>query len=100
MIGLFGINTFNAAAEKILHDASPLNYAHAGMPPFLLLHGTADRTVLFAQSQNWQARLRELGVACDLIPIQGGIHGMDGWSRLDPAYSAKVVSWLKLRLEP
>jgi len=100
MIGLFGINTFNAAAEKILHDASPLNYAHSGMPPFLLLHGTADSTVLYEQSLNWQARLRELNVPCSLIPIQGGIHGMDRWLAIDPAFPAKVVSWLKLRLAP
>lgn len=37
-------------------EASPVTHAHAGAPPFLLLHGDADRMVPHAQS----ARLAEL----------------------------------------
>jgi alpha-L-fucosidase 2 len=100
MVGLFGLNVFNDAAAKTLHDASPLNYLHAGLPPFLLLHGTADKTVPYVQSVEWQARLKELGVPCQLITIRDGPHGMSGWDKFDPAFPAKVVTWLRLRLGP
>jgi alpha-L-fucosidase 2 len=98
MVGLFGLNVFNDAAANTLHDGSPLNYVHAGMPPFLLLHGTADKTVPYVQSVQWQARLRELGVPCQLITIANGPHGMSGWDKFDPAFPAKVVTWLRVRL--
>lgn len=100
MIGLFGLNTFNAAAEKTLHDASPLNYVHAGMPPFLLLHGTADKTVPYELSVAWNARLKQLGVPCQLITEPNAPHGMSGWAKFDPAFPAKVITWLRLRLGP
>ncbi len=61
---------------QLLRAASPINYVHAGLPPFLLVHGTADMSVPYNQSVQLQAKLRAAGVSCDLITIDDGVHGM------------------------
>jgi len=79
---------------KILHDASPTTYIHKDMPPFLLLHGTADTGVSHELSVEWQAKMKELGVPCELISIPGGPHVMGNWEKIDPTYKDKVTAWL------
>lgn len=58
-----------------MREASPRFRADASAAPTLLIHGTADKTVPFAQSVNYQKRLRDLGVRADLVPGEGGDHG-------------------------
>jgi pectinesterase len=81
---------------KLLREASPINYVHAGLPPFLLVHGTADMSVPYSQSVRLQAKLKEVGVPCDLITIDDGVHGMTRWE--DASYKGKVVKWLAEKL--
>jgi acetyl esterase/lipase len=47
-------------AERV-RQASPITYARADAPPFLLIHGTADRTVPIVQSQRLADALRAAG---------------------------------------
>lgn len=54
--------------------ASPLSHVHAGAPPFLCMHGTADKTVSFRHSEQLAAALRSHGVRCDLYPVAGADH--------------------------
>ncbi|HXD31948.1 MAG TPA: pectinesterase family protein [Pyrinomonadaceae bacterium] len=95
---------FNSSSEvddqagKILREASPINYVHAGLPPFLLVHGTADMSVLYSQSVQFQTKLRAAGVSCELITIDDGVHGMSRWEGYDPGYKDKVVSWIAEKL--
>ncbi len=58
-----------------LAQASPLTYVHREMPPFLLMHGTADQLVPLSQSQVMFDRLKELGVPVELAWIEGQGHG-------------------------
>lgn len=55
--------------------ASPLTYAKAGAPPFLLLHGEADRLVPVEQARLLDAALRASGVRSRLLVVAGGQHG-------------------------
>jgi acetyl esterase/lipase len=55
-------------------EASPLSHVHAGAPPFLCMHGTADKTVPFRHSELLAAALRSHGVRCDLHPVAGADH--------------------------
>lgn len=53
--------------------ASPVTYVRAGAPPFLFVHGTADRAVPARQSERLAVALREAGgsATVDLIPGAG-----------------------------
>ncbi len=94
---LFG-RTYEVDDEvtKLLSEASPINYVHTGLPPFLLVHGTADMSVPYTQSVRLQAKLKAVGVPCDLITIDDGVHGMARWE--DGSYKSKVVKWLAQKL--
>ena len=98
MVALFGLSDFGPAARKRLHDASPLNYVTASLPPFLLLHGTADTSVPYGQSVEWKNALTSLGVPCELVTVRDAPHGMGRWKTIDPSYKEKVVVWLKREL--
>ncbi|MDE3084011.1 MAG: alpha/beta hydrolase [Verrucomicrobiota bacterium] len=96
MKALFGLTKFDAAAEDVLRNASPINFLTTGdLPPFLLVHGTADTSVPYVQSLQWQARLRVLSVPCDLITVEGAPHSMLRWEKIDTSYKDKTVVWLK-----
>lgn len=85
-----------------LRQLSPLYNVKPDAPPFLLIHGTADRLVPFAQSQAMCNRMKGSGATCDLYPVEGAGHGIRWWegSRTDVsgAYKEKIVSWLRSRL--
>ena len=49
-----------------LPATQPINFASAGDPPSLLLHGTADTTVFPRNSERLAARLRSAGVEAEL----------------------------------
>ncbi len=98
-VALFNRQTLDESTRPILREASPLTHVKAGLPPFLLVHGTADATVPLAQSERMLSRLREVGVACELQTVPGGAHGMLGWKALAPDFDDKVVAWLVKALE-
>jgi pectin methylesterase-like acyl-CoA thioesterase/acetyl esterase/lipase len=85
----------NAESLALLREISPLNHVRPGLPPFLLIHGEADRTVPLQQSLDFQARLLSCGVPCELLVIPGGMHGLAEWSRIAPDYPGRMVEWLK-----
>ena len=85
-------------ARQQLHEMSPINYIHPGLPPVLLLHGTADKSVLFQDSINLQAKLKSVGVECDLITLQGAPHNINYWLKFDPDYPWEITHWLKGKL--
>ena len=86
------------ASRALLRELSPIHHVGPGLPPFLLLHGDADRTVPLAQSLAFQSRLRENGDACDLFIIKGAPHGLLTWETWDPGYPARMIAWLKRTL--
>jgi alpha-L-fucosidase 2 len=85
-------------SRAILREISPINHVKPGLPPFLLVHGAADKTVPFQQSLNFQAKLRAAGVACDIIPIAGAPHSIVAWEKIDTSYKAKMIAWLERTL--
>jgi pectinesterase len=95
---LFGRTELDEATKAVLRDASPINAVSAESPSFLLVHGTADMSVPYEQSQRMQKALRAVGVTCDLITIQDGVHGMTRWEEVDVLYKDTVSRWLAQRL--
>jgi len=81
-------------ARKTLAGISPIEFVKSGLPPFLLIAGTADKTVLYSQSVNFQARLRASGVSCDLITITNAQHRIMDWHTFDPQFEEAIQAWL------
>lgn len=73
---LFGGATLTGD-PAIYHDASPLFAVSSQSAPTLIIHGTNDMTVPFAQSQALQSALQNVHVSVQLIPYTGG-HGLSG----------------------
>jgi alpha-L-fucosidase 2 len=97
-VALFDRKVADEPALTLLREASPLPQVKRGLPPFLLVHGTADTTVPIAQSETMRARLRDAGVPVELLKVEGGVHGMLGWKAIAPDYQDRVVAWLQRTL--
>jgi acetyl esterase/lipase len=83
-----------SAEYKAAWAASPVNYVSKDDAPTLLVHGDADRTVPFTQSEMMEAALRKVGVPVKLIRIVGGDHGPTFPGAKDPPdYKAAMVKW-------
>jgi alpha-L-fucosidase 2 len=78
-----------------LTEFSPINAVSASAPPFLLIHGTDDNVVPFAQSERFCDKLRASGEACELVPVNGGGHGIRAWESMRLTdYKSPMVRWL------
>ena len=80
-----------------LQRLSPIYNIRADMPPFLLIHGTADSLVPFEQSERMCERMRETGASCELYPVKGGGHGIRWWDHMNgmTGYKQAMVDWLE-----
>ena len=67
-----------AENAELVQLANPINYVDAEDPPFLIVHGDADPTVPFHQSELLAAALEEAGVDVNLHRVEGGGHGRGG----------------------
>lgn len=90
------------AGESILSDpqkaleASPIGHIKQGMPPFLIMHGSADKLVSPIQSEQLYRALTEKGNQADYIEVEGAGHGDLYW--FQPAIIDTVVRWFKEHL--
>jgi acetyl esterase len=98
LTAFLGITTFDEKAFDLLRQNSPINRVRSGLPPFLLLHGTADDLVDYQQSVEMCARMRQSRDVCELYTVEDGKHGMGNWEGT-PAYKQKVVDWLRKTLQ-
>lgn len=57
---------------------SPIDQLDAKMPPMIVFHGDADRTVLQAQSLALRDKLRATGNAVEFVNVPGGSHNFGG----------------------
>ncbi|MEM9529749.1 MAG: alpha/beta hydrolase [Pseudomonadota bacterium] len=82
-------------------DASPSTYVSPDDPPFLLIHGDADKIVPFSQSELFLARLKQAGVDATLLRMSGGGHGADvSAGKGSPDHISELVGWLDSHLVP
>lgn len=81
--------------EKAM-DASPMGHVKANMPPFLIMHGSADKLVSPVQSEQLYDALIEKGNKVDYIVVEGAGHGDLYWYQ--PDLINRVVDWFKANL--
>ena len=74
VIQLFG----GGSREKgdLWKEGSPLLYVKAGLPPFLIIHGDADASVVYDQSVKLKTALEKAGVPVEMITIKEGGHSL------------------------
>lgn len=70
---------FRAFPEARLRALSPIYYASAALPPILLFHGDADRTVDIEQSRLYAEAVRAAGGDIRLVEYPGGDHAFLGF---------------------
>lgn len=86
-----------AAAPDKARAASPFTYVHPGVPPFLLIHGTADRFVPVEQSTSLAAALEGAGAAVELLLLEDADHMWqlpDGGSSAAGQATAATIDFL------
>lgn len=101
MRNLFGYDTTNITDERraVLKRYSPLTYVKPGLQPFLLIQGSADRTVPYRGTTNFMARLQAASVSCDMIVIAGGQHRIADWPDFNPEWQMRLINWLNDKLD-
>ncbi|NOX44390.1 MAG: alpha/beta hydrolase [Caldiserica bacterium] len=62
-------------APDLWREASPITWVSPDDPPFLLIHGRADRVVPYEESVRMADALRRAGVEVGLLIIPGAGHG-------------------------
>jgi alpha-L-fucosidase 2 len=96
----FGVDQLDAAGLARLRTVSPLFAVHRGMPPFLCIHGNKDDQVVYEQSPALCGAMHKVGASCEVITIEGGGHGMNGWG--DPEmqhWKPEMIAWLRKTLK-
>ena len=73
-----------------LADASPVTHVTPDAPPFLLVHGTDDWLVPYAQSELLHAALTAAGGDSRLVPVEGAQHIFDGCVDIDAVLQLSV----------
>jgi acetyl esterase/lipase len=68
--------------------ANPVTYVSPGDAPFLIIHGDADHLVPVGQSRLLEAALKQAGVPCELVVLEGAGHG--GREFNEPENQARV----------
>jgi acetyl esterase len=68
---------------------SPAHHVRGGLPPTLIFHGTADRTVPFENAERFARLMRAAGNTCILTPFENRGHGFFNASSVRPANDNK-----------
>jgi len=77
----------------------PIRQVSAKYPPVILVHGTEDTDVPYAESRNMAAKLAEAGVDHEFITVNGAGHGLSGAKPGEADQAAdRAVEFLKPRM--
>jgi len=79
--------------KDVARQASPVTYASADDPPFLIVHGTEDPIVPPQQAELLHAALKKAGASPVLLKVHGAGHGLGG-----PEVSKRVETFLDKHL--
>jgi len=85
----------------MLKGLSPVAGVHPGMPPFLLIHGTADPLVPLDQSRAMCNKMHAAGASCELFLVPGAGHGLRRWESnpaMSEPYKREMIRWLREQL--
>ncbi len=86
---------------RIYREASPVTHVTAESAPTLLIHGDADETVPFEQSERMARAFREAGVPAKLIRVKGAAHGptLPGGEEPLETFTRAAAAWMDEHLK-
>lgn len=90
----------NEEALAKIAAISPAEEVKPGLPPFLIVQGSADKSVRHVESLAFVARLKEAKVAVNLLEMKDAPHRISEWQKFSPDYPARTVSWLSQAMKP
>ena len=95
---LFGVTELNDQTREVMKRFSPLYQVKPGMPPLLLIQGTADR--LHAQAVAFQNELVKVKADHEVFDVVGAPHGIENWEGHAEwtGYKTKLIEWLRAKL--
>jgi acetyl esterase/lipase len=73
----------------IAKRVSPTTYVRKGLPPIMIIHGTADSVVPFDQATKLKKMLDSVVTPNDFYAVEGGGHG--GWTTADMEKIYKAI---------
>jgi acetyl esterase/lipase len=73
----------------IAKRVSPTTYVRKGLPPIMIIHGTADPVVPFDQATKLKKMLDSAGAPNEFYAVDGGGHG--GWTTADMEKIYKAI---------
>jgi acetyl esterase/lipase len=81
LIGLSKKRRSNKRFGNRVEKISPLQHVKKGVPPCIIFHGTADRTVPFESVERFCKAMKEAGNVCWLVPFEDKGHGFFNYGR-------------------
>ncbi|HTI15659.1 MAG TPA: alpha/beta hydrolase [Dictyobacter sp.] len=74
--------------SQLARQANPISYVNESVPPFLLIHGTADDVVALSQSELLYQALLAVHADVTLVPVPDenhifNVHAETGWSYIE-----------------
>ncbi len=105
-VDLCGLVLFNPALAPdgtprlaFMGDAGPDWDVHAGFPPALVLHGTADEIVPIENARAFQEHMVRLGRRCELIAYEGMPHAFFNYPAPAGRFEETVAQMLRFLAE-
>jgi acetyl esterase/lipase len=87
--------------QATLRAVNPISYVSAKSPAFLIMHGTADKTVSIADSNALDAALKAKGADVQMIAYPGLAHGFAGASpEQKQAILQTVIDFFQKKTKP
>ncbi len=80
---------------KAKQDVSPISFVSKDDPPVMQVHGDKDDIVPIEHARNMNQRLNDVGVASELVVIEGANHGVAG---AGPQVTERANAFVRQRL--
>ncbi|QXD23302.1 alpha/beta hydrolase [Opitutia bacterium ISCC 51] len=84
--------------HTIASEASPITHVTKDDAPILLVHGDADPTVDFSQSEHMHTKLKSTGVPSKLIRVKNGGHGFNYGGHKPDDIDQTQIAWFDKHL--
>lgn len=75
---------------KRCKEISPMHFVRKDLPPTIIFHGTADKTVLFENVELFTKKMNELGNRCELVSYPDQGHGFFNLSKSKESHDSTI----------